>query len=421
VNTTLVFIAAVSLAIWAYMLLARGGFWLARERDDLGSLGDHDGMNELDGPGQIVDAINQDAMQWPDVAVVIPARNEAESIAQTVTCLLRQDYAGRLSIVVVDDQSDDGTAEHARAAAAALSAGARLDVLTGAPLPSGWTGKLWAVRQGIAHACGVVGQGSGEQDSGLNVQEGLLPAFLLLTDADIAHAPDNVRSLVTRARRDDRVLVSLMAKLRADALFERALIPAFVLFFQMLYPFSWVNRRDHPVAAAAGGCMLVRRDALEAAGGIEAIRDEIIDDCALGAQMKKQGSIWLGLTDRAVSLRPYDNLGEIRKMVSRTAYAQLKYSPLLLAGTIVSLLLTFIAPPLLALFAHGGAQVLGVLAWLAMTVSYQPMLRFYRRSPLWGPLLPVVAALYTVFTFDSALQHWRGRGGMWKGRAQAKR
>jgi hopene-associated glycosyltransferase HpnB len=384
-------IAAISLAIWVYMLVARGGFWLARERDDRGPSAVADGFAE--------------GFAWPDVVAVIPARNEAASIGQTVDSLLRQDYAGRLRVIVIDDQSEDATADLARAAADACVAADRLDVLKGAPLPAGWTGKLWAVRQGIARAC----------------EGAALPAFLLLTDADIAHAPDNVRRLVTRAVADDRVLVSLMAKLRCDALFERALIPAFVLFFQMLYPFAWINRRDHSLAGAAGGCMLVRRDALEAAGGIESIRGEIIDDCALGSRMKAQGAIWLGLTERAVSVRPYDNLGEIRKMVARTAYAQLKYSPWLLAGTIVSLLLTFIAPPLLTVFAHGAARAAGALAWLAMAIAYQPMLRFYGRAPWWGPILPCVAALYTVFTFDSALQHWRGRGGMWKGRAQAKR
>lgn len=389
----LAWIAALSLAIWIYMLLARGEFWLARERDDRGE-----------------DRFPIPAV-WPPVAVVIPARNEAESIAETVACLCRQDYPGRLRVVVVDDQSDDGTADLARGAAAAAAAEGltrRIDVLRGQPLPGGWTGKLWAVRQGIEFASAA---------DELDAQ----PEFLLLTDADIAHAPDNVRRLVTRAQAEQRVLVSLMAKLRCTAWFEKTLIPAFVLFFQMLYPFAWVNNARRKLAAAAGGCMLVRRPALEAAGGIQAIRDEIIDDCALGALMKKQGPIWLGLTERAVSVRPYDNLGEIRKMVSRTAYAQLQYSPLLLAGTILSLVITFLLPPLFTLFASGTAQWLGALAWIAMTLSYLPMLRFYGQKAGYGPMLPLVAALYTVFTFDSALQHWRGRGGMWKGRAQAKR
>lgn len=381
-------VALLALAIWVYLLGFRGGFWRARERDDRDE--------HFPAPDH-----------WPAVSVVIPARNEADGIAQTIGSLCRQDYSGRLRIVVIDDHSDDGTADVARAAAAQAGTPERLDVLRGQPLPAGWTGKLWAVHQGIAHAS--------------TPADGVAPEWLLLTDADIAHSPDNLRRLVTRALADKRVMVSLMARLRCDAWFERALIPAFVLFFQMLYPFAWVNRRGHPLAAAAGGCMLVRRDALEAVGGVASIRGEIIDDCALGARMKTQGAIWLGLTSRAVSVRPYDNLGEIRRMVARTAFAQLKYSPWLLAGTLVSLLLTFIAPPLLALFASGLPRLAGALAWLGMAISAVPMLRFYRRPGWLAPLLPAVAAMYTAFTLDSAIQHWRGRGGMWKGRAQAPR
>ena len=391
-------LGVVGCGIWAYLLGARGGFWLARERDDA-PFDTSPGARALGG------------LNWPSVVAVIPARNEAESIAQSVGSLCRQDYPGPFRIVVVDDQSTDGTAELARLAAVGAGAERRLRVLNGAPLPGGWTGKLWAVNQGIAAA----GDGTGSTDGAG------APDWLLLTDADIAHSADNLRQLVGRALGDDRVMVSLMAKLRCDAWFERALIPAFVLFFQMLYPFAWVNRRDGGLGAAAGGCVLVRRDALAAAGGIAAIRHEIIDDCALGALLKTRGAIWLGLTERAVSVRPYENLGEIRRMVARTAYAQLKYSPVLLAGTLVSLSLTFLAPPLLAVFAWGPARGLGALAWLAMALACQPLLRFYGRSSWWGPALPAVAALYTAFTVDSALQHWRGRGGMWKGRAQAPR
>jgi hopene-associated glycosyltransferase HpnB len=381
-------IAFVSLCIWVYLLCARGGFWHADQRDDL-----------PEDTARLVEPA-----RWPAVAVVIPARNEAASIAQTVGHLCRQDYPGEFRIVVVDDQSDDGTAELARAAAVEAGASDRLTVVGGAPLPEGWTGKLWAVRQGIELAALPVS-----------------PDWLLLTDADIAHSPDNLRHLVSRGVHDNLVLVSLMAKLRCDAGFERALIPAFVLFFQMLYPFRWVNQRGHPMAAAAGGCMLVRREALEAAGGIESIRDEIIDDCALGARMKLRGPVWLGLTERARSVRPYENLGEIRRMVARTAYAQLKYSPLLLLGTLVSLCLTFLAPPLMTIFSSGWPRFFGLLAWIGMSVSYLPMLRFYGRSGWWAPILPAIAALYSLFTLDSAVQHARGRGGMWKGRAQAKR
>jgi hopene-associated glycosyltransferase HpnB len=381
-------IAFISLVIWVYLLTARGGFWHAEERDDK-----PEDESRFKTPAS-----------WPPVAVVIPARNEAGSIAQTVRSLCLQDYPGEFRIVVVDDQSDDGTADIARAAAVEAGAAQRLTVMTGAPLPEGWTGKMWALNQGDALAC--------TPDK---------PDWLLHTDADIAHSPDNLRKLVLRGINDQLSLVSLMAKLRCDAWFERALIPAFVLFFQMLYPFRWVNQRGHPLAAGAGGCMLIHRESLEAAGGIASIRDEIIDDCALGARLKLQGPIWLGLTERAQSVRPYDNLGEIRKMVSRTAYAQLKYSPLLLAGTLVSLILTFIVPPLATLFGHGWGRFFGLLSWIGMSVAYLPMLRFYQRAGWWAPTLPAIAALYSVFTFDSALQHWQGRGGMWKGRAQAKK
>jgi hopene-associated glycosyltransferase HpnB len=266
-------------------------------------------------------------------------------------------------------------------------------------VPAGWTGKLWAVSQGIA-AAGT-------------------PDLLLLTDADIAHAPDNVRHLVARGEAGGLVLVSLMAKLHCATWAERTLIPAFVYFFDMLYPFGQVNAPESRVAAAAGGVMLVRREALARAGGVEAIRAALIDDCAMGVLMKRQGPIWLGLTERARSLRPYQGFGEIGSMVSRSAYAQLRYSPWLLAGTLIGMILTYLAPPLLALFAHGLLGIAGLLAWVLMMISFQPMLRFYGRSPLWGLALPVIGGIYTGFTVKSALDVWRGAGGLWKGRAQA--
>lgn len=374
-------IAALALAVWTYLLVGHGGFWRMRERDD---------RNEPAEP-----------QAWPSVVAVVPARNEADVIASSVGGLLAQDYPGAFSVVLVDDNSEDGTGAVAGEAAGALNAGDRLRVLSGAPLPAGWTGKLWAVRQGAAEA------------------KAFAPDYLLLTDADIAHSPDNLRKLVARAEAEGRVMVSLMARLTNETWAERLLIPAFVFFFNMLYPFGWVNDPKHKMAAAAGGCMLVKRDAFEAAGGIEAIRAEIIDDCALGRRMKTQGPIWLGLTSRAVSLRPYASLGEIGKMVSRSAYAQLGYSPWLLAGTLLGMAIVYLAAPVLALFGHGLARWLGLTAWIAMAVSFQPMLAFYRRSPLWGLALPAIGALYTAFTLDSAIQVWRGKGGMWKGRAQA--
>jgi hopene-associated glycosyltransferase HpnB len=362
-------IGLVPLIAWLYLVFGRGFFWLTRERDD------------KDAPVPAA---------WPSVVAVVPARNEADVIARTVGSLMAQQYAGEFRVILVDDQSGDGTSDAARALGCT--------VLSGAQRPPGWTGKLWAVSQGIA-AAGA-------------------PDYLWLTDADIAHTPDNLSKLVARAEAGGLVLTSLMAKLHCTSAAEKLLIPAFVFFFDMLFPFGWVNGRGR-TAAAAGGCMLVRREALERAGGIAAIRGEIIDDCALGRAMKRQGPIWLGLTDRAVSVRPYAGFGEIRAMVARSAYAQLSYSPLLLAGTVVGMLLVYAAAPLLALFAHGWAQAGGFAAWLLMAVAFAPMLRFYRLSPFWGLALPAIGALYGAFTLDSAIQHWRGRGGMWKGRAQA--
>ena len=375
-------LAAVALAAWIYLLAGRGGFWLARERDDLG--------------------LPPEPPTWPAVTAVIPARNEADVIEPAVASLLTQDYPGALQLVVVDDASDDGTGERAAAAAARMGAGDRLTVLTGRPLPPGWTGKLWAVSQGVEEA----------------TRAGA-PPLLLITDADIAHAPQTLRRLVTRAEAGRLTLVSLMAKLSVATWPERFLIPAFVFFFDMLYPFAWVGDPKRATAAAAGGCMLVRREALEAAGGVAAIRGEIIDDCALAARLKAQGPIWLGLTDSAVSLRPYRSLAEIGRMVSRSAYAQLGYSPVMLAGTVTGMALVYLAAPIIALAADGPARWIALGAWGLMALAFQPMLAFYRRSPLWGLMLPLIGAAYTLFTLQSALQVWRGRGGMWKGRAQA--
>jgi hopene-associated glycosyltransferase HpnB len=374
-------LAALSVAIWAYLLVAQGGFWRCAERD-----GPH----------------GEPPAQWPAVAVVVPARNEADSIGESIGSLLRQDYPGPLSVFLVDDDSDDGTAEVARRAAVGLAEGRRLTVVESHSLPPGWTGKLWAVKQGIDAA------------------EAVQPHYLLLTDADIAHRPDSARWLVGHAEQGGRVLTSFMAKLRCASLPERSHVPAFVFFFQMLFPFAWVNDSRRSTAAAAGGCMLVRRDALRKAGGIESIRDALIDDCSLAQQLKAHGPIWLGLTDRVHSIRPYEHWQDVRRMISRSAYAQLRYSPLLLAGTTVGLAVTFLAAPVLAIFGSGlAAQFLGAFAWSLMALAFQPMLRFYRVSPLWGLALPVIALLYMAYTLDSAYQYARGRGGAWKGRAQA--
>ena len=368
------FIGTLALAIWVYLLAGRGGFWRARERDD------------RDEPA--------DPARWPSVVAVVPARDEADVIARSIGSLLAQDYPGAFRVILVDDNSTDGTGALARSLG-----GNRLEVITGAPLPAGWTGKLWAQSQGVARAAD--------------------PDYLLLTDADIAHAPETLRKLVARAEAGNLTLTSLMARLTVETWAERLLIPAFVLFFAMLYPFAWVNEPSRKTAAAAGGCMLARRTALEAAGGLEAIRWKIIDDCSLGALMKRQGPIWLGLTQRARSLRPYAGFGEIGRMVSRSAYAQLNFSPWLLIGTVAGMAIVYLAAPMLAVFGVGLARWTGIAAWAAMTLAFQPMLRFYGRSPLWGLALPLIGALYTAFTLRSALDSWRGRGGQWKGRAQA--
>jgi hopene-associated glycosyltransferase HpnB len=372
-------LAFAALAVWIYLLTARGGFWMAAVRDQGGPL----------------------PLSWPKVTAVIPARDEADGVAETVRSLLRQDYPGTFSIVLVDDQSTDGTADVARRAAEEVSAAERLAVLPGAELPAGWTGKLWAMKQGIDHAA------AGE------------PTYLLLTDADIVYETDALSRLVAKAQSDKLALTSWMVKLRCESFAERALIPAFIFFFEMLYPFDWVRRPDRSTAAAAGGCMLARCDALAAIGGIESIRGALIDDCALAEQMKKQGPIWLGLTERARSTRAYPEFKDIRRMVARSAYAQLQYSPALLAGTVATMAGIYLAPVWLALFGHGFAQTAGLLVWAGMAIAFQPVLKFYKLSPFWGPLLPAIALAYMAFTLDSAYQNARGQGGLWKGRVQA--
>jgi hopene-associated glycosyltransferase HpnB len=372
-------LALVALAIWLYLLVARGAFWRCTERDDWAPV---------------------HPAAWPRVAAVVPARNEAEGIGASIGSLLAQDYPGAWTVILVDDDSDDGTADIARRAA---KAGERLRVVSSRGLPAGWTGKLWAVKQGIDAAAALPQP----------------PDYLLLTDADIVHAPDSVTRLVAHAEAKRLVLTSLMVKLRCESFAERVSVPAFIFFFQMLYPFSWVNRPQSEVAAAAGGCMLVRADVLRQAGGIEVIRGALIDDCALAKALKAHGPIWLGLTERVHSIRPYPAFGDIRRMVARSAYAQLRYSPLLLLGTVAGMAVTYLAPPLLAIFGSGTARILGLASWALMLIAYQPTLRLYRLSPLWGVALPAIALQYLLFTLDSAYQYVRGRGGSWKGRVQA--
>lgn len=371
-------LAALALAIWLYLLFARGFFWLPRIPPPAPP------------PGS-----------WPGVAVVVPARDEEAVIAQSIGSLLAQDYPGRFSVVLVDDHSSDGTAERAIAAAAESGRAERLTVVVARTLPRGWTGKMWALAEGVR---------------GLE-ETGRPPELLLFTDADIAHHPGNVSELVARLEEKSRDLVSLMVLLRCRSAAERWLIPAFVFFFAMLYPFAWANDPRRRIAAAAGGCILVRRSAYERSGGHAAIRNALIDDCALARRVKAGGPIWIGLTRQVRSLRPYPDVAEVWRMVARTAFTQLDHSPWLLLGTVLGLGLTFLAPPLL-LLAGGAAVWIAGAAWLAMAVAYAPMLRFYGVSPLRAPLLPAVAAIYLAATLDSARRHWRGVGGGWKGRVQ---
>ena len=379
VPTVAALLAAVA---WVVMLLFRGGFWRADRR--------------LSGsePAPAV---------WPEVVAVIPARNEAATIGRTVGSLMSQDYPGRFHVIVVDDDSDDGTAVEALRAARESD---RLTVVRGAPLETSWTGKLWAMEQGVRRA------------------EKIAPGavYLLFTDADIVHDPASLRRLVVKAEAGRLALVSLMVRLVSDSGWERLLIPAFVFFFQKLYPFPWVNDPAKTAAAAAGGCVLLRRDVLTRAGGLQAIRDRIIDDCALAALVKGRGraAIWLGLDDRVRSLRGYESLAGIWAMVTRTAYEQLGNSFPMLIGAVAGMVLIYLVPPVTAVVGliagNGVLSAVGAVGWGLMALSYRPTLRLYGQ-PAWRAfLLPGAAFLYTAMMVDSARRTWLGRGGAWKGR-----
>jgi hopene-associated glycosyltransferase HpnB len=376
--------AFLALAIWCYLALGRGGFYRCAERDD---------------------GAPPPPPAWPRIAVVIPARDEAAVIGRCLGSLLRQDYQGTWSVIVVDDNSSDGTAHAAQSAAADGEARNRLTIVSGTALPRGWTGKLWALSQGIAAADSV--------DHGVD--------YFLLSDADIVYAPEMLRWLVAHTLARGVLLSSLMVKLRCESTAERVLIPAFIFFFQMLYPFSWVNRADCAVAAAAGGCMLVRTDILHDIGGIAAIREALIDDCALASKVKAKGPIWLGLTDRVTSIRGYPRWSDIARMVSRSAYAQLDYSPVQLAVAVSGLVLTFMVPPVAALMGAGYAPLLGLAAWAVMALLFVPTAGLYGLSRWRGVALPAIGLAYLAFTVNSAIQSARGKGGFWKGRFQATR
>jgi hopene-associated glycosyltransferase HpnB len=366
-------VAVLALLAWLYLALLHGGWWQTQ-------------------PVLCPAAPDADASAAaPPLVVVVPARDEALTIAAAIGSLLAQDYPGNLRVVLVDDESTDDTAGIARA----LPDAGRLTVLRGTRRPPGWAGKLWAVSQGIA--------ASDE-------------ALILLTDADIVHEPAHASSLLAAMRAGGLGMISGMVALRCDSMAERALIPAFVHFFQMLYPFRWVNDRRRRTAAAAGGTILIRREALVAVGGIEAISGALIDDVALAGAVKPHAPIALLHTDLARSIRPYPSWRDIGRMIARSAYVQLGNSPLLLAGTLLGLALVFLAPPALALAGHGAARLMGLIAWLLMAATYLPSLLRYRRSWLWAPLLPLVAVFYIGATIAAALAHHRGHGVRWKSR-----
>ncbi|MEH1844383.1 MAG: glycosyltransferase [Nostoc sp.] len=394
----------LSLTIWLGLLCFWGQFWRTDQQLEIGET---------------------QLKSLPMVCAVVPARNEAELLPTTLRSLLLQDYPGSLNVFLVDDRSTDGTANFAEVVAHAVSKPEQLHIISGESLPPGWSGKLWAVEQGI------------------NSASLFAPDYFLLTDADIEHDPSNLRRLVAKAVQEDLDLVSIMVRLRCESFWEKLLIPAFVFFFQKLYPFLWVNNPNNLTAAAAGGSILIRREALERIGGIQVIRQALIDDCTLAHAVKRGtrgqrgqgriqqlsplsapsssgGRIWLGLSTLTHSLRPYNSLGTIWDMVARSAYAQLNYSPLVLVGTLVGMILIYLVPPVCvilgAVWGNWAIALTGLLGWLLMTLAYYPTIRFYKCSPWLAFSLPAIAFLYTLMTLDSALRHWQGRGSAWKGR-----
>jgi len=381
-DSLLLVLSIFVLLIWIYLLLFHASFW------------------RVDRVCLPADCAAQSRL----VAVVIAARNEAETIGRAVSTLLRQNFAGDVRLFVVDDNSTDGTANAARAAAGVLGARDRLTVIRGELLPPNWTGKVWAMHQGWQAA------------------REIRPDYLLLTDADIEHTPDNLTRLVAQAEHGPYDLVSLMVKLRCTSLVEKLLVPAFVYFFFLLYPPKRISDPRSRVAGAAGGCVLIRPDALERAGGFVAIRSEIIDDCSLAARVKSvDGRLWLGLTQETRSIRGFETFGSLRDMIARTAFNQLRHSTLLLAVCIAGMLLTFIAPLVLVWSRTPAAGWIALTTSLLMFASYIPLLRLYRVNALAAVTLPFAAVSYIYATFYSAVNYWRGRGGEWKGRAQDAR
>jgi len=377
-------ITCISLLIWLTLVIGWGRFWWCDQR---------------------LENNNHQLEFYPRISAIIPARNEATVIKSSIQSLLEQDYPGTLQIILVDDQSQDQTATLAQNIAKTLNQQQRLDIISGKPLPSGWTGKLWAMEQGVQYVI----------DNYPDTQ------YILFTDADIAHGKHTLTQLVNQAETQGLALVSLMVKLRCDSFWEKFLIPAFVFFFQKLYPFPWVNNPNRSTAAAAGGCILIKKDTLTEIGGVSILKNALIDDCSLAQAVKSpERSIWLGLTETSVSLRPYDTLTTIWDMVARTAYTQLNYSPWLLIGTLLGMSIIYLLPPISFVVAivqdNQLLIILSLITWLLMSVAYLPTIKLYNCSPWRAITLPAIATLYTLMTLDSAWRHWRGRGGAWKGR-----
>ncbi|MGW7434116.1 glycosyltransferase [Streptomyces sp. NPDC054861] len=390
--SAIAWIAVGSLAAWGWLLLGQGFFWRTDQR--------------LPGDVEDIGHARVEPRHWPRVAVVVPARDEAEVLPLSLPSLLTQDYPGEAEVVLVDDNSADGTGRLARRLAERYG-GLPLTVVTPGEPEAGWTGKLWALRHGMALA-----RARG-------------PEYLLLTDADIAHEPDSLRLLVTAATANDLDLVSQMARLRVASGWERLVVPAFVYFFAQLYPFRWINGRRPRATAAAGGCVLLRTETAVRARVPEVIRQAVIDDVSLARAVRRAGGrIWLGLAERVDSIRPYPRLADLWRMVSRSAYAQLRHNPLVLVCTVAGLAVVYLAPPVALLAGVFGGDAVagaaGALAWAVMAGTYLPMLRYYRQ-PLWlAPTLPFTALLYLLMTVDSAVRHYRGQGAAWKGRTYAR-
>jgi len=461
VPSTALVVASLSLTIWLYLAIARGKFWRLQDFDDDA-------------------AKHEPPTTWPKVIAIVPARNEAATIAQALTSLLQQKYEGEFSVVLIDDHSEDNTAQIASQAARALNAESRIEIRVAPPLPEGWTGKLWALNEGVCRGAAPLRPSpatNAQMSADLSRAEPReplrpspatnahsKPTYYWFTDADIVHAPDTLHRLVARAEHDHLDLASLMVLLQAKTLPERALIPAFLFFFLKLYPPSWIANPQASTAGAAGGCILLRSEALQRIGGFAPIRSEVIDDCALARAVKVSepilavlqrspstnqqpskpdqqilrhpeaqqisaepteqgtnltGQIWMGLTRASVSLRAYTTFREIRDLIARTAFTQLQYSAPLLLGTLLAMLLIYVIPVVLLFAPSPAPRILAASTWLLMSLLYLPTIRFYRLSPAWAATLPLTALFYSYATFLSAARYYLGRGAQWKGRSQA--